>query len=166
MPPSPALASLREQAGAWWLARTPRERQAVATVAIVLGLFVGWSLLVQPALRIVRAAPAQLDVLEAQYQQMHRVAAESVALRGAARVSPAQAALALKSATDRLGDKGKITQQGDRATLTLNGVSPEALRAWLNEARSAARARPVEAQLVRATAGYSGSLVVNLASTP
>ena len=162
MRPSPALASLRQQAGAWWLALTPRERQAVATVAIVLGLFVGWILLVQPALRTVRAAPSQLDTLEAQHQQMQRVAAESAALRGAARVSPAQAALALKSATARLGDRARLSVQGDRATLTLTGVSPDALRAWLVEARSGARARPIEAQLQRAPQGYSGTLGVTL----
>ena len=40
--------------------------------------------------------------------------------------------------------------QGDRATLTFTGVPFEALRDWLGEARSAARARPIEAQLLKA----------------
>jgi len=53
--------------------------------------------------------------------------------------------------------------QGERATLTLNtGVNPEALRAWLNEARSGARARPVEAQLQRGPLGYTGTIGVAL----
>ena len=38
----------------------------------------------------------------------------------------------------------------------------DALRGWLGEARSAARARPVEAQLVKAATGYSGSITVSL----
>ena len=140
---SPGLASLRQQARNWWHARTPRERQAVIVVALVIGLFVVWSLLVQPALRTTREAPAQLDLLEAQYQQMQRIANEATTLRGATRVSPTQAAAALKAATDRLGTNARLTVQGDRATLTLtSGVSAEALRAWLNEARSGARARP------------------------
>ena len=150
---APGLASLRQQGRAWWRGRTPRERQAVSLVGAVLGLFIVWSVLVQPALRTVREAPAQLDRLEAQYQQMQRVAAESSALRGAARVSPTQATAALRSATERLGD---------RATLTLIGVSPEALRGWLVEARSGARARPVDAQLQRGPAGYSGTLGVTI----
>jgi general secretion pathway protein M len=54
--------------------------------------------------------------------------------------------------------------QGDRASLTLNGVSPEALRGWLLEARSAARVRPVEAQLARGPQGFTGTLVVSLSS--
>ena len=163
-PPSaaPALASLRQQASTWWLARTPRERQAVSVIGVVLGLVAIWSLLVQPALRTVREAPAQLDRLEAQYQQMQRVAVQSGLLRGATRVSPAQAGQALRAATDRLGAGGRLTLQGDRATLTLTDVSPDALRAWLNEARSGARARPTEAQLQRSAIGYRGTLGVAL----
>ncbi len=163
---APAFASLRQQAGTWWLARTARERQAVAAVAIVLGLFVVWNLAVQPALLTVREAPAQLDRLDAQYQQMQRIAAETAGLRGASRVSQSQAGLALKAATDRLGERGKLILQGDRATLVLNGVSPEALRAWLVEARSGARARPIEAQWQRGPQGYSGTLVVTFGGAP
>jgi general secretion pathway protein M len=159
---SPAWASLRQQATAWWQGRTPRERQAVLVVAALLGVFVVWSVLVQPALRTTREAPAQLDRLDAQYQQMQRIATESVALRSAPRVSPAQAGAALQAATDRLGDRGRLSLQGDRAILTLTGASPDALRAWLNEARSGARARPIEAQLQRSPAGYSGTLAVTL----
>ena len=163
---SPALVSLRQQAGAWWQARAPRERQALAAVAIVLGLFAVWSLFVAPALLTLREAPARLDRLDAQLQQMQRVATESAALRGVPPVSNAQAALALKAASDRLGDRGRLTLQGERASLVLTGVDTDALRAWLQEARSGARARPVEAQLQRGPQGYSGTLSVTLGGTP
>ena len=163
---SPAMTSLRQQAGTWWQGRSRRERQAVVIVLFVLGLFVVWSLAVQPALRTVNDAPAQLDRLDAQYQQMQRVAAESTALRGAPRVSPSQAALALKAATDRLGDRAKLSMQGDRATVTFTGVSPDALRAWLIEARIGARARPIDAQLQRGPQGYGGTLGLTLGGAP
>ncbi len=166
MAASPGLATLRQQARTWWLARTPRERQAVIVVALVIGLFALWSLFVQPALRTVNGAPVLLDRLDAQYQQMQRIANEATALRGATRVSPTQAAAALKAATDRLGANARLTLQGDRATLTLSGgVSAEALRAWLNEARSGARARPIDAQLQRGPSGYTGSLGLTLGGT-
>jgi general secretion pathway protein M len=163
---SPAVASLRQQAGTWWQARTARERQAIALVLLVVVAFILWSLLIQPALDVVRKAPAQLDQLDAQLQQMQGIATESVALRAAPRVAPGQAAQALKGATDRLGDRGKIVLLGDRATLTLTNVTPEALRAWLGEARSGARARPVEAQLQRGPLGYSGTIGVALGGNP
>ena len=81
--PSPAWASLREQALVWWRARSLRERQSLGLVGVVLIGFFVWSALVAPALQTVREAPAQLDALDAQYQQMQRVVAESASLRGA-----------------------------------------------------------------------------------
>jgi len=75
-------------------------------------------------------------------------------------VNPAQAMTALKAASGRLGDKAKLSVQGERAVLTLTGVGTEQLRGWLAEARSGARARPVEASLTRGPVGYSGSIVV------
>lgn len=158
------LAQSRDRAQAYWRSRAPRERLALGAAAAVLGFFLVWLLFVQPAWRTLRETPAQLDALDAQLQQMQRLAAESQSLRGVAAVTQVQAAAALKSATDRLGDKGRLSMQGDRASLTLNGVSPEALRGWLLEARSAARVRPVEAQLARGPQGFTGTLVVSLSS--
>ena len=155
------LVSLREQAKAWWRARSKRERQAVALVVAIIVLFIVWTVLVQPAWRIARSAPAELDALDAQLQQMQRIANESRGLRGTAPVGAAQAGIALKAASDRLGDKARLNLQGDRAILTLTGVTPEALRAWLTEARAGARARPIEAQLQRGPSGYTGTLTVS-----
>ena len=162
----PALVTIRQQAAAWWQGRAPRERQALVSVVVVVVLFAVWSLLIAPALRTLREAPAQLDRLDAQLQQMQRAATESVVLRSVAPVSNAQAALALKAASDRLGDRARLTVQGDRASIALTGVDTESLRAWLQEARSGARARPVEAQLQRGPQGYSGTLNVTLGGTP
>jgi general secretion pathway protein M len=109
-----------------------------------------------------RSAPAELDALEAQWQQMQRLAGESRELRTAAPVPQAQSAAALRAATERLGAQAKLSQAGERATLNLSGVSGAQLGAWLVEARSAARARVVEAQLTRGPQGYSGNVVVTL----
>ena len=147
-----------------WRGRDAREQRLVLLAAWVLGLYLLWALALQPPLRTLREAPARIDALDAQLQHTQRLAAESQGLRGVAAVSPAQAAAALKAATDRLGSAGRLSMQGDRASLTLTGVSPEALRSWLLEARSAARVRPSEAQLTRGPQGYSGSIVVMLTS--
>ena len=153
---------LRAQAGERWRALAPRERQSVAIVAALVGLALVWLLAIQPALRTLRSAPAEADALEAQWQQMQRLAAESKELRAAPPVPQAQSAAALRAATERLGAQGKLTLAGDRATLTLSGASGAQLGAWLAEARSAARARVVEAQLTRGPQGYNGSVVVAL----
>ena len=158
----PALASLRSEARSWWRGREPRERLALKIAALALGLLLIWTLLVGPAWRSARDAPAELDTLEAQLQQMQRLAFEAKTLKGSAPVSAAQAVAPLKTATERLGDRARIAFQGDRATLTLTGVSGEALRAWLSEARSAARSRALDVQLTRNPQGYAGIVVVSL----
>jgi general secretion pathway protein M len=157
-PNASALGSVR----ALWMSLAPRERLWLTVVAWVLALLLIWLLAVQPAWRTLSRAPAQLDAMDAQLQVMQRQASEVQALRGAAPVSPDQAAAALAAATLRLGDKAKLSVQGERATLTLSGVGTSALRDWLAEARAGARARPIEANLTRSAAGFSGTLVLGL----
>ena len=161
-----AWAGVKQQIGARWSALAVRERRYVGIAALLLGGALLWMFAIQPAWRVVSEAPAKLDQLDLQLQHMQRLGSESALLRAAPPVAPSQAAMALKSATERLGDTAKLAMQGDRATLTLTAVSADALRAWLQEARSTARARPVEMQLVRNPRGFSGTLVVSLGGTP
>jgi general secretion pathway protein M len=158
----PALAALRAQARTRWGALAPRERLLIAAGGALLALFLAWTLLVAPALRVARQAPAELDRLEAELQRMQRLAGDARTLTTTPPVSAAQAVEPLKAATARLGDKATIVFQGDRATLTLTGISGQALRDWLGEARSAAHARPVDVQLTRSGDGYAGLVVLAL----
>jgi general secretion pathway protein M len=148
--------------GGWWHGLALREKRLLVVGGAIVVLFALWSLAVQPALRTITQAPAELDGLEVQLQTMQRLAAEAGTLRAAPAINPEQAAAALRAATERLGDKGKLLLQGDRATLTLMGVGTAALRDWLAEARSGARARPLEATLARGAQGYSGTLVMTI----
>ncbi len=158
----PALNDARQQAGRFWQARAPRERQLILVMAISVALLLGWLTLIQPAWRTLREAPLDLDRLDQQMQQMQLAASEMQTLRAASPVPTEQATTALRAATAQLGERAKLAVQGDRATLTFTGIQGDALRAWLGEARSAARARPMEAQLVKAATGYSGSITVSL----
>jgi general secretion pathway protein M len=154
--------ALSTEATERWRAMPPRERLGLSLAGMAIAIALVWLIAVAPALRTLREAPTQIDALDRQLQSMQRMAIEARELRGTAPVPATQAALALKSATDRLGDRGRISVQGDRATLTLSGVTGETLRSWLNEARSGARARPVEAQLTRGTQGYAGTIIVTI----
>ena len=60
--------TLRQQAAVYWRSRAPRERLALVGVAVVLGLLLAWLLLVEPAWRTAREAPAQLDQFDRQLQ--------------------------------------------------------------------------------------------------
>lgn len=150
------------QALAQWQALGERERLTLGAAGVLLALLLGWSVLLAPALRTLKTSPAELEKLELQLQQMQAQAVEAKALRAAPAVPPAQAQAALTASVEHLGPAARLNLTGDRAIVTLNGVSPEQLQAWLGEARSAARARPVEAQLTRGPKGFAGSIVLVL----
>lgn len=159
--PNASLQALRAQWQARWATMAPRERQltsaGIAIVALLLLVLVG----IRPAWRTLSQTPTQLREVDAQLDQMRRLADEAQVLRKMPSVPPAQSEAALKSATDRLGEGARLSLQGDRATLTLTKVSGDALATWLEEARGAARARPLEAGLMQVAPGvYSGTIVV------
>jgi general secretion pathway protein M len=145
-----------------WQSLGARERRGLTLAAWVLGLFLAWALAVAPAWRTARDAPALLDRLDAQLQQMQRLAGEARELRSTPAIGSAQAVGALRAATEAIGGAGRLQVAGDRATLTLTGANGSQLREWLDDARSSARARPLEANLTHGPQGYSGSIVVAL----
>jgi general secretion pathway protein M len=153
-----AVAPLRAR----WRAMAARDRRLLALTAGVLGLYLLWVLAVQPAWRTLSAAPAQIDALDAQLQQMQAQAVEARELRAAPALSAQQAGEALKAACDRLGPKARLVLQGDRAVVNVNGVGGGELREWLAEVRAGARARPVDVQLVRNPQGFAGTVVLAL----
>jgi general secretion pathway protein M len=153
-------AGLVAAARAWWLTLAARERRLVLVAAAVLGLYLVWAVAVQPARRTIERATVEREALETQWQVMLRLADEAQQLRAAPPVSRDEAVDTLEAATERLGAAGRLMVQGNRAVLTLSGVGTGALRDWLTEVRSGARARPVEATLSRSAQGYNGTLVV------
>lgn len=151
---------------AWWQGLAARERRLVAGAALVLGAYLLWALALQPAWRTIQRAGAELEALDRQLQTMQALADEAHQLRETPPVAPDRAADALQAATARLGPQGRLLLQGDRAILTLNGAGTSALRDWLAEARTGARARPLEANLSRAGSGISGTVVLAIGGAP
>ena len=159
--PAPVTAqwgALRER----WRTLGTRDRRLALLAMAVIGAFLVWTVAIQPAWRMLRDAPVQRDLLDLQLQEMRTLATEAQQLCNAPALSAEQSAAALRAASERLGAKARLSLQGDRAVLTLNGVSSAQLREWLTEARSGARARPVEAQLSRGAQGFNGSVVLTI----
>jgi general secretion pathway protein M len=160
---SSSFQALKQAWQAKWSTMAPRERQIAVAAAWLAGLTLVIMVGVRPAWRTLSDAPTQLRDLDSQLDQMRRLADETQALKLRPPVPPAQSEAALKSATDRLGGGARLAIQGDRATLTLNKVSGDALASWLDEARGAARAKPTEAGLMQVEPGvYSGNIVLAL----
>jgi general secretion pathway protein M len=161
-PASPAS----ERLLAIWNGLQERERWLVGLAALTVLAAALWFVGIRPAWQQLAQAPAKLDELDSQTLVMRRLAAETRELRAAPQVNPAQALAALRAASGRLGSQAKLSIRGDRAVLTVEGVSGDALRAWLNEVRSGARARAVEAQLMNTNGGFSGTVTLSLAGAP
>ncbi|MCU0965308.1 MAG: type II secretion system protein M [Burkholderiaceae bacterium] len=145
-----------------WRGLSARDRRLAWLAGTVLAAFLLWSVAIQPAWRTLRDAPLQRERLDLQLQEMRALAAEAQQLRQAPALGIEQSAAALRAASERLGSTARLSIQGERAVLTLNGVSSLQLREWLVEARAGARARPVEAQLSRGAQGFNGSVVLSL----
>ncbi|HEY9023298.1 MAG TPA: type II secretion system protein GspM [Burkholderiaceae bacterium] len=159
-----ALTDTRNQLLARYARLDARERQMVVIIGVAVTFLVVWLALVRPAWNTLDAAPALRDQADAQLLQMQAISSEARQLRALPPVPPSVAQQVLKSATDELGGKAKISMQDTRATLSVTGINGEELRKWLIQARGGARARPIEANLTRAGDGYNGTLVVAIGS--
>ena len=155
-----AITDTRDQLQARYAKLDARERQMVVVIGGLLAFLLVWLILVRPAWKTLDDAPALREQADAQLLQMQAISNEAKQLRALPPVPQPVAEQVLKSATDDLGGKAKISVQGDRATLSVTGINGEDLRKWLLQARGGARARPVEATLTRAGEGYNGTLVV------
>ena len=155
-----AITNTRDQLQARYAKLDARERQMVVVIAGLLAFLLVWLILVRPAWKTLDEAPALREQADAQLLQVQAIAIEAKQWRALPPVPQVVAEQVLKSATDNLGAKAKISVQGDRATLSVTGINGEDLRTWLIQARGGARARPVEASLTRAGDGYNGTLVV------
>jgi general secretion pathway protein M len=154
-----------------WKALAPREQNLVLAAGSLVALALLWWVAVAPALSTLRAAPARHAALDAQLQRMQSLQAEAQQLQATPATSPGDAVAALRTAlTQRLGNTAQLNVAGDRATVTLKGASADALAQWLAQARSNARATPLEARLTRSAAPAAtpppGNAPVTLGSPP
>lgn len=145
-----------------WDGMSRRDRRVAIVVAWVAALALLWMKGVAPAWQTLHDAPLKQQQLEAQLDEMRRLAAEARGLRDAPRLPPDQAQTALRAATARLGDKARLQMQADRAVVQMTGVAGPDIVAWLAEVRAGARMRPLQAQLLRSGQGYNGTVVVAL----
>lgn len=135
-----------------WAALDARERRLVSLGAALVGLALFWWILLAPALKTLREAPAQHATLDAQLQRMTTLQAQAKALQSQPRANRDEAAKALEgSVRAGLGPQSQMQQQGsgEGVNVVIRGVSAEALATWLAQARGNARAVPREVHLTR-----------------
>lgn len=147
-----------------WQAMAARERALVAGAVALVLLALLWWLAVAPALAVLRSAEPQHRALDEQLGRMRAMQQQARALQSQPKLGPDDALRAVEeSVRQRLGTSARISVAGDRVTITLTGTPPDALAAWLGQARVNARVLPSDARLTRgASGGWDGTLVLAL----
>lgn len=153
-----------EQLSQAWRGLAPREKLLASGAALVVLIALVWWILIGPALAVLRNSESQHRELDAQLAHMQALQQQARTLQGQPKQGYDESLRALEAAVrQRLGTTARTTVAGDRVTLTLAGTPPDALAAWLAEARTNARALPAEARLTRGAAGgWDGTLVLTL----
>ena len=160
-----ALTGALQRGQAVWAALALRERLLLGSAAAVVLLALLWWVGVAPALATLRTAESQHRTLDAELQNMRALAAEAASLQATPRIKAEEGRKALEqSVKERFAGTAQLAVAGDRATVTLKGAAPGALAEWLVQARSSARAVPLEARLSlnAARTGWDGSIVLTL----
>ena len=166
--PSPSgLTSLLAPLPARWSQLAAREKNFLAAALVLVVLAVVWKLVLSPSLQTLRTSTAQATALDAQIQHMLSLQSQASALQRQAPLAYDEALRALTLATRQtLAATAQVNVVADRANVTLQAASADALAQWLVQARLNARSVPLEARLTRGTtpagATWSGTLVMSL----
>jgi general secretion pathway protein M len=152
---------------AWWERLSPQERGGLQAAAALLALLVLWFAIIGPGIQTWRTAEAKGKILDAQLQQMQSMQTQAMALQAQPTLSYDDALRALTQSTQQtLGASSQVSVTGERATVSVQSITADALAQWLAQVRLNARAVPAEVHLSRAidqtTAVWSGTLVMNL----
>jgi general secretion pathway protein M len=149
-----------------WQQRSLREQRLLSVTAVVLLLATTWSLALAPALRTWQEAPTQQAHLDAQTQAMRQLQAQAKGLQKPNPISRNESAQWLEKNLSSLGPSAKISVQGERATLSIDATTPEALARWLGMARERALALPVQAQLQHGAPQAAAQVAAQANKTP
>lgn len=148
-----------------WQGVSVREQRLVWMAVALLAVALLWWLALAPALKILKLADAQHQVLDAQLRQMQQLQAQAVSLRALPTLDAQETHRALEASVKLLGASAQMTQQMDRVTVTLKAVDAQTLAQWLSTARQNAHAVPTEVHLKKSAAGvWDGPVVFTLAA--
>lgn len=149
------IASLRNAWQPRWQALSAREQRGVLAVCILLGLVLGWQLLIAPAQNKLHQADAQRHVIAQQLAHMQTLQAQAQALQQRTPMSRERALKTLQGLTTH--PNMQLNPQGERATVTLKAVPAQVLSEWLGQARAQAQSLPTEAHLTRTPANNAAT---------
>ena len=148
-----------------WAQVSPREQRLVRGALTLLALVLVWFVALRPALATLRSVQSQGPQLRAQLQDMLQLQAQAQVLQALPAAQTQDSKSLLEAALATLGATAQMSLTGDRATITLEGSSADALAQWLSQARLNARARPLELHLTQSQGLWKGRIVLQMPTT-
>ena len=125
------------------------QRRWLGTAAWLLVLLALWQFSLAPALATWRQSPEQHRLLDTQWQAMQAQVQALQVLQDLPRTDRSRATEALTQSLKPLGAQARLSMEGGRATVSLQGLPADALAGWLSSVRTDAQVVPVEADLQR-----------------
>lgn len=161
-----------EAVSAHWAALASRERVLVGGAIALVGVALLWWVAISPALSKIKSAREAAPQLDAQLQIMRSQAQEAASLKSQRLLGYDESLRSLEASVKTLGSGATLSVSDARASITLKGVSGDALAQWLAQARANARLVPSELRLQKSAASAStataalttwdGSIALNL----
>jgi len=150
-----------------WAQASAGEQRLARAMGLVLALALVWFVALQPALSTLRSAQTQGPQLRAQLQTMRQLQAQAQALQAQARAQTPESKPSdlMEAALATLGGKARLSLNGDRATVSLEGSDADALAQWLAQVRLNVRARALELHLTQSQGLWRGTIVLQLPRT-
>ncbi len=148
-----------------WASLASRERVGVGSAAALIVVALLWWVGIAPALAKIKQAREVAPQLEAQLQLMRSQASEATTLKAQRLLSYDESLRSLENSIKTLGAGATLSVNDARASITLRGVSGDALAQWLAQVRANARLVPSELRLKRATAPISAPGTAPAATT-
>lgn len=145
-----------------WTQSSARERQVARVALALVALALVWFVALSPALRTLQTAKTQGPVLGAQLQSMLQLQAQAQAMQAQPNTSAVDARGLLSAALPTLGKSARMSVAGDRATVSLEGSTVDALTEWLVQVRLNAHARPLELHLSQRQGLWTGAIVLQV----
>lgn len=145
-----------------WQGASRREKHSMLTALAVLALALLWWVALAPALAVWRTSPAQHLLIQSQMQRMLALQVQAHTLQAQPTLNASDARQALEESLVTLGSTAQMNVQADRLTVTLQGVSADALAQWLSRSRQNAHLVPSEVHIASVGALWSGSFLFSL----
>ena len=155
-----------------WAALASRERMLVGSAIALICTALLWWIGISPALTQLRQARAAAPALDAQLQLMRSQAAQATSLKAQRALSYDESLRSLENTVKAASAVATLAVSDARASITLRGISGDALAQMLAQLRSNARLVPTELRLKQAsttsnttapiTTTWDGTLVLSL----